>query len=258
MVTDQQFFRFHGMKSRSGSLNDKALWHGGMSYAKGIVCPVNDGHNRGTGVRVNPILHVLFHKRPLCDVMWSVMGDCLIQPHVARALADNGITGYELRPARTSYLLKANTLEVDDRAPAPPPFQELVVRGWGGKPVDTEQWVECEVCGLTRCTLPGSAATLVDPNQWDGSDVFFTWPLVQYYLVTEKFARVMRENGFTGFRLTPIEELDVYDYGDPVTVGKLSDLLPKERADEISRQLGSLWIEPGTHRDSDTQHDALE
>jgi hypothetical protein len=87
--------------------------------------------------------------------------------------------------------------------------------------------------GYTPFTDPTS---LIDVDQWDGTDFFMVWPLTQYVFTTSRVARVLHDHGFSGLRLTMSDDLRCSD--DSLSPGRASDWLSPERARYVREALG--------------------
>lgn len=166
------------------------------------VCPVNSEHR--THVRVAPLkVGLVGGKQP--DFVWTVHCLCLIQPQVAEFLMEGAFTGYSLRPVQARHRNRKVTQPV-------PQLFELRVHGRAGR-LSTPglQLSElCPGCGREQYkTVDRGAGVVVDPEAWDGSDIFRAWPLRKYFFVSDRLAKALFKAPFRGFSLVPPEFLDI-------------------------------------------------
>ncbi len=195
-----------------------------------VVCPEHPGHQRA-GRRIGQ-LSVVLPPSVNDDIIWTWQGDCLIQAPVLDLLESQGITGYAARPAAARREL--GTAGV-------PPLSELIVTGWGGLARPSSGIVldpikSCTSCGLLVYSGMTNATELFDREQWDGSDIFMIWPLPRFIVVSDRLARLLRAEEFTGLFLNPIEDLP--ETAATLSPGRLSYWMPDDRAQALGKPLG--------------------
>ncbi|MCC7047624.1 MAG: hypothetical protein IT562_13005 [Alphaproteobacteria bacterium] len=165
------------------------------------------------------------------DFLWTWGSELVIGPRVRSFMAEHRFTGYELIDVHARF-----------RKPSygvPPPLWEIKVLGWGGMASLASGLAltdSCTSCGLLEYRVDDSSR-LIDPDRWDGSDLFMVWPLPLFIFLSDHAAKSIRQAKFTGIRIEPAEELDLSD--DPTfTPGRLSDHMPAVRARELGARLG--------------------
>lgn len=167
------------------------------------VCPLNAEHQ--TLVRVAPLKVALMGgKQP--DVVWrGGSGKCLVQPQVVDFLKEGAFTGYSLGPVQARHRNRKLIHPI-------PTLFELRIHGRAGRLLTPglELTEACPGCGreVYRTTDRG-AGVMVDPEAWDGSDLFRAWPLPNYIFVSERLARALFNVSFKGFSLVPPEFIDI-------------------------------------------------
>ena len=90
-----------------------------------------------------------------------------------------------------------------------PTIFELVATGRGGKAdayPNKELAIRCSVCGYEKYTRRKLTRLGLDPEQWDGSDVFrFDDWYRSYIFITERLADALRMSSLTNFRLRDMD-----------------------------------------------------
>jgi hypothetical protein len=173
-------------------------------------CPITNDH-QGGGDRIGPLRIVLASSR-IDDFVWTWYSECIIQDRVLNRLREAGVTGFDVAPVQVTKV----RLRRGAAGPAAelPPLWELKVIGWAGE-APTESGIRmryyCEGCGLTDYTACKHADRLIDPGQWDGSDIFIVWPLPKFIFVTDRVADIIRQEGYTGVRLVRPADMDICD-----------------------------------------------
>jgi hypothetical protein len=194
-----------------------------------VDCPVTVGHIRA-GKRTSD-LSIMIDPRGVRDFTWTWYSDILVKQHVLDIFTRERVTGYEIRPAR--ILFPKNTRD------SPPETFELVVTGWGGvgAPAAKVRLRElCEGCKHTVYTI-GQPNRLIDVSAWDGSDLFFVWPLPRFRFVSDRLARILKREGITGIKLIPSKEIPIKK-GGGASPGKLERWIPEQRAAELKQRFG--------------------
>lgn len=138
------------------------------------------------------------------DFVWTCYRECLIQPQVVDFLRDLGATGYSLEPVAASHRNPKVKHPV-------PELWEVRVHGYGGRlRTPALELAECcPACGWERYdAVDGVEGVEVDPSQWDGSDFFHAWPLPVYTLISDRVAKALLRQRFSGFSLACPECLE--------------------------------------------------
>jgi hypothetical protein len=207
-----------------------AEWVPGEIETEKVVCPVDAGHRRG-GKRLTN-LSVALRGNGVEDFVWTWLSECLVQDNVLEIFRKNGFTGFDVKPMKAKFKRDSDN--------NPPRLWELLVMGWAGM-ASAESGIkltkECRACGLlrySRCVNPGK---LIDVSQWDGSDFFMVWPLPKFIFITERVARVIRDNAITGVVLQRPADIS-FGMVPFIGPGRLSYRMPPERARELGGALG--------------------
>ena len=198
---------------------------------KGIVCPVDPGHRR-SGRRITT-LHVDIIKSRIVDFSSTLLSDFVITDHALNVLKAAGLTGFTVKP----LVIESYPKRLDPQSV--PKLWELCVTGWGGM-ARVESGIrllkECQPCGYRRYSGTDHLEQILDEAQWDGSDFFFVWPLPKYIFVTDRAAKVIRDNGLTGAEL--LSPCDPELRSDGYSPGGLRSYFPEARAHELGDPLG--------------------
>ncbi|MBC7352010.1 MAG: hypothetical protein H5U08_06600 [Thermogutta sp.] len=208
-----------------------AEWADDMHYESTVICPLHEGHQR-PGKR-QPNLSIVLPGKTVDDVddfVWTWYSECLVQDHVLELFRRAGLTGYEVKPVTAKF--KQST-------EPPPRLWELVVTGWArmAPPESGIRLVKkCDACGLLKYSGCDNPERLIDPSQWDGSDFFIVWPLPKFIFVTDRVAKLIRENRLTGVVLKDPTKLKFVS--DGFSPGRLSRWMPEARARELGGPLG--------------------
>jgi hypothetical protein len=214
------------------------FWHFGDDYKyetdwddevdlEQIVCPANPGHQRA-GARITD-LSVVLSRKPVPDVVWAFY--CVIQDHVLQLFRETGLSGFDVRPVKARF---KNSSE------KPPRLWELCVTGWGGiaapeSGIRLDEEKSCQVCGSLVYSGTNRPETIIDEHQWDGSDLFFIWPMPKFIFVTQRVVDLLRGRRLTGVAVKPLASLKDLDEFGP---GRLHYYLPDDRAHELGDPLG--------------------
>src|SRR5271165_773406 len=134
------------------------------------------------------------------DFLWTWYHDVFVRDHVAAALRDSGLNGFELLP---TIVMSGSP----DRGL--PRLWELRVTGFAGfasSKMKVEKMQYCERHRAATYKLDGSFFEMIDPMKWDGSDLFTVWPFPLLYIASEKFMDFYRKMHFTGVEFEPVLE----------------------------------------------------
>jgi hypothetical protein len=88
---------------------------------------------------------------------------------------------------------------------------ELIVTGWGGvgAPAAKVRLREfCEGCEHASYAI-GEPSRLIDESAWDGSDLFFVWPLPRFRFITDRLANIVNRECITGTKLISAQEIPI-------------------------------------------------
>jgi hypothetical protein len=204
--------------------NDKEI-----EIGKGRMC-LSAPHSGG-GLRVSD-LSVLLTARKVRDFTWTWYSECMISERVLELFRAEGVTGFEVKQVTARY-----KRQVDEE---PPQLWELVVKGWGGmaKAESGVKLVEsCPDCGRLRYSLFTDGSQLFDPSQWDGSDIFWIWPMPRYYFVTDRVKQLIKANKLTGVTFLAPRDIGTSGFGT-FGPGRLSEYLPPGLAHKLGGPLG--------------------
>ena len=208
-----------------------AEWVDGEVHTDKVICPVEDGHQRG-GKRLTN-LSVMLPGRATKDFVWTWYSECLLTDRTLGVFASQGFSGFEVKPVKAAF----------KRAQRKPPrLWELVVTGWAGM-APAESGIrlieDCPACGLKRYSAWTNPERLVDAAEWDGSDFFMVWPLPGYIFVAGRVAQAIHEYALAGCALKPLADV-VFPSGviPSVGPGRLSYYMPEKRARELGEPLG--------------------
>lgn len=209
----------------------KAEWDNDMSFGDPIVCPSYPGHRR-SGPRLSE-LHVVLSSPTLPDVVWTGLGECLLQESLVQLLTTSHVSGFEVKPVRTRFR--------DKWMGTAPPLWELVLLGWGGLVPPSSGIVRnvresCTICGLEIYSVIRNPAPIVEAGRWDGSDIFMVWPLPRYPFVVERVATLFAANEISGVEV--IGETEVSLTSRTLSPGRLSWWMPDARAHALGDALG--------------------
>jgi hypothetical protein len=156
------------------------------------------------------------------QLLWTWHSDLLIRSDVVDLLHREQLSGWQVRPAQ---------VEGPGLSPTAAEYWEFVTTGWGGvaPPGSGIRLVErCVHCGLERYSCFSNAMALIDEARWDGSDVFMIWPLPRFVFVTDRVARLVRDNELNGGRLIRLADLTCE--GTSISPGQLEWFLPFAQA----------------------------
>ncbi len=129
------------------------------------------------------------------DFVWLDIPEIVVTERVLALLERERITGFTSRPVHI-----VNGWRYGES----PSLFQLKVFGSGGH-LALEGGItridECQYCGYTAYSIPPDKMILVDPNQWDQSDIFIVPELPFYYFVTDEFVEVLKANNIRNYRL---------------------------------------------------------
>jgi hypothetical protein len=194
-----------------------------------ISCPADENHRRG-GRRLGDV-RATIEPSGIKDFTWTWQHDMLASEHLLDAFLKHRVTGYEIRPTTVSFSRQSTA--------RPPALYEIITTGWGGmasnaaglKVRDT-----CEACKYKDYTI-AQPARLIDPESWDGNDLFIVWPLPRYRFASDRLASILRAEKITGVKLIPAEEIP-FKPGNVASPGLLHMWMPASRARALGARLG--------------------
>jgi len=170
------------------------------------------------------------------DVIWCGHYPVLISNRLLEIFRSAQVNGFEVLPAEVRLMFPHD--------PKDAIFWQLTVNGWGGvarpesgihRVVDPKKPASLE---YSACSDPSA---IIDPSQWDGSDFFFVWPLVNYWWITPRVVDILSRHKMKRFKLRRPDELTFSESSD-AKVGfrakRLRHYLPEPRASEIGKPLG--------------------
>jgi hypothetical protein len=196
-----------------------------------IVCSKNNQHQRA-GRRLTPLV---LNKQSVSvmrdrDIAWTWGSDCLLSERALQILRKSGVTGFVAQETLVSGDDNESTLVSSQ-------FFELQVVGWGGiaKISSGIELIEhCDCCDLLNYSGFHDASKILDPKQWDGSDVFFVWPMPKYIFLTSRAVQAFRDLGADERQIAPLNELQSVKQ---LTPGRLSYWLTMEKINTLCNSL---------------------
>jgi hypothetical protein len=204
-----------GNTKRLGTVNNR-------SARKAMQCPLYpDEHQRS--VRGFGELSVELPERALADdISWTWESDCLVSRSFAFLLRSSNITGFDTRPVEITI----GGIAIEHQT------EQLVVVGWGGiaKPesgVRLDESESCSACGHLVYSGVQHWRHLIDVRHWDGSDIFMVWPLPTFILVTDRVAKLLKDNKTRELTLTPLDAMEPQE-GD-LSPGRVGYWLPSDK-----------------------------
>lgn len=192
-------------------------------------CPVSQSHS----ARFKRIgdLHVIADRRAIKDFTWTWENDVLISPKVLSIFQKHQVTGFEVRPAVATYPEPAKEALTE--------LYEVVVTGWAGF-ASRESGLSitdaCPACGYKRYSI-AHPSRVVDPNAWDGSDIFIVWPLPRWHFASDRLANIIRQEKLSGINLVPASAAALRK-GAEYTPGSLFEWMPEKRAAQLGERFG--------------------
>jgi hypothetical protein len=151
--------------------------------------------------------------------------------------AEQRVTGFEAKPIKV-------LLPEDIELPPPPDLYQLVVTGWGGlaAPAAGVSLIHsCSACALRIYSIK-DPSQLIDAVAWDGSDLFFVWPLPKYLFASDRLADILRREKVSGLEFIPAPNIPLKK-GATAAPGFLSEYIPADRARELDQRFGvSDWL----------------
>jgi hypothetical protein len=210
-----------------------AQWVDG-SYERS-TCPEAPGtlwakrNNDGSTVQVEP--------RGLKGFTWTSNSEPLISRKVLQLFVEQRVTGFEAKPIKV-------LLPEDIELPPPPDVYQLVVTGWGGlaaSAAGVSLMHSCSTCGLRQYSI-AEPSQLIDAAAWDGSDLFFVWPLPKYLFASDRLADLLRREKVSGLKFVPAPDIP-FEKGATASPGSLGDHMPADRARHLDQRFGvSDWL----------------
>lgn len=205
--------------------------------------------------RTDIALPVLVTSRKLKDFVWTWNFNCLVQDRVLDLFRSLGFTGFEVLPIEARAKRRKPGADWDENVRAfmeeqaasieIPRLWEIMVTGWGGiaPPESGIKFLGYKECCIKGVTGPSyskltNAHYLIDEKQWDGSDFFIVWPIAKYIFVSDRVAKIIKNNKLRGCKLEPSEALVDPFAGYTYNPCGLRYYLPEKRAREIGEPLG--------------------
>ncbi len=208
-------------------------WRTGEVRLETVHCETFPKHQR-SGRRIDPLsinLPPFCARSEITDFVWTSYSECLISDRVKAILEHERVSGYELKATRAF---------INNELVASPVLWELVVTGWGGV-ADSKSGVkliyECRECGHRVYSCFTNPREIVNPAQWDESDLFMVWPMPRYIFVTTRTRSILEQQNLSGYNLRRVSELRC-STEDTLTPGSLFYWMPATRAQEIGSELG--------------------
>jgi hypothetical protein len=200
-----------------------------------VICPMNKGHSR-PGKRIGTLSVSGSPTVVKKDFVWVWGPEVLVSQRMLDIFDKHRVTGFEVKPVKVSHRRKNQG--------QPPELFELVVVGWGGVAAAAagpklKYW--CPGCQHKIYTI-AEPSRLIDPAQWDGSDLFMVWPLPHHCFVSDRLADILRRAQVSGAKLIPAPEIPM-KRGGSASPGYLRYSMPEDRARELDERFGlSNWL----------------
>jgi hypothetical protein len=77
---------------------------------------------------------------------------------------------------------------------------------------------------------------LIDPETWDGSDLFIVWPLPKFRFVSSRLATILRQE-ISGAEFIPARQIPI-ERVTQVNPASITYWMPEERARELGQSFG--------------------
>jgi hypothetical protein len=202
-----------------------------------IACPEEPGTLR-LGRRLSD-LTVLVDPRAVRAFTWTGNGDLLVSPKVLHLFETHRVTGFEAKPVKVRY---PEEIELD-----PPELHEIIITGWGGfaaPAAGVSLTKQCRACQRKEYTI-AEPSQLIDASAWDGSDLFFVWPLPRLHFANDRFANLLRQEKLSGLELIPASNIPV-KRGSLLDIYPLACYIPEQRARDLDQRFGVLRWPVGT------------
>ena len=203
---------------------DRLLYTSFMKM-KTSLCSKNPEHAARS--RWPRLLKVIGPVRPKTDFEWTVYRDLLVSREIADAFLAEGFSGMKARPVE--YYSTTETPFGRDSC-------ELYATGWGGvAPPESGIHVveECSACDHKVFAGYSSPEKVFNIDGWDGSDVFITWPLPRYIMVTARVHDFILGREYSGVTVRPLAELPEVVAGT-LSPGSLRDWFDDARVKDIA------------------------
>jgi len=226
-----KFWRLDKIWTSQASRRQAEWDHDEMESALEVIeCPVNPGHQHA-GKRLRN-LSVVLPDNEVQDFVWTWYSECLLRDNTLALFRSAGFTGFETKPVAARFRSAKS---------APPKLWELVVIGWAGMAspasgVRLDESKSCTICGHLTYTGLLHPDLLINEASWDGSDFFMVWPFPRFIFITERVARAIRSHNLRGART--VRGSDFNPVTDQFSPGRLSYLMPQQRARELGGPLG--------------------
>ncbi len=207
--------------------SDWLIYAEGMSYTTKL-CEQNPDH-AVIQKRCKP-LKLVVQMHSLTDFQWTPYGEAIVSTRIVerfRASQISGVSFDEIEAYTSTGVQVAQEL------------YELRVEGWGGMAL-RESGVrllkECPFCKRRVFTGYNNAAKLFNFDEWDGSDVFMTWPLPRNIIVTGRVHDLLSHEEISGVQLVPLDSLPKLRSGT-LTPGNVRDWFSDDRVEIMERNI---------------------
>lgn len=191
-----------------------------------IICRKVEEHRRAR--RRSGLIVLDAEKSDSTDCLWSFTADCLLNDEVIGALTDKGCTGFSTFAVEAVGGFSGKT------------YSQFRATGWGGfasASSGIRETERCDCCGFLNYSGAVQPSQIFDRSQWDGSDVFFVWPLPRIICLSSKAAGVFFNLAVTGVEVEPIVNFPPAVTGG-YSPGRLSNWIGDERGIKIGQPFG--------------------
>jgi hypothetical protein len=149
------------------------------------------------------------------DIIWSDGDEVFVSRTVGEVLMNCRLRGLNFREAYLAawWAVDASTNEMVDFSHiySPPQIFQLVITGRGGSihpKTKTTHESQCATCG-TKVYKPLRHGFRVDPEQWDGSDLFVMDEFPGYILMTEAAISCLKINSIRNMAIIDADKFSM-------------------------------------------------
>lgn len=185
---------------------------------------------------------VVVKKKAYGDVLFagSVPSSLFISDELLKDFRRAGISGFEA--------IDADIRLAFPHQPQQARYWQIVVTGWGGiaNPRSGVVMLETKKFGAQKYSPCANVRLLLDPDSYDGSDLFMVWPLPYVIWVSPKLASLLAANRAQHYQLDPVRSYRFERLpGNPIGFGPfpLECYLPPDRAAQVGAASGIDWFE---------------
>ncbi|MEM9645845.1 MAG: hypothetical protein AAF989_12715 [Planctomycetota bacterium] len=195
--------------------------------------------------------HAFFYQQP-CKIVVKkkAFGDVLIAGGIPSSLF---ISDELLDVFREAEITGFEVAEADVRIPFPhepsqAKFWQVIVTGWGGiaNPASGIVELDRETYGTHKYAPCTDVRMMLDPEQYDGTDLFLVWPLPYKVWVSPRLSKLLASKRVKHYEIDPVESYRFERLeSDPVGFGPypLECYFTAARAAEVGSAHGIDWFD---------------